>query len=84
MMGTIEALINLMMADQVAIPLLDPILNILYGIPLLGYLLAFILWKPIFAGLVCPGFATLGVLLMLFPWIERKLVARMQWRVGPR
>ena len=84
MMVTIEALINLMMANQVAIPLLDPILNILYGIPLLGYLLAFILWKPIFAGLVCPGFATLGVILMLFPWIERKLVARMQWRVGPR
>ncbi|HEC57240.1 MAG TPA: NADH-quinone oxidoreductase subunit NuoH [Candidatus Syntrophoarchaeum butanivorans] len=83
MTGTVEALINLMMADQVAIPLLDPILNILYGIPLLGHLLALILWKPLFAALICPGFATLGGLLMLLPWIERKLVARIQWRIGP-
>jgi len=84
MMGAIEALINLMMADQVAIPLLDPVLNILYSIPILGYLVAFILWKPLFAALICPGFATLGGLIIFFPWIERKLVARIQWRVGPR
>jgi NADH-quinone oxidoreductase subunit H len=84
MMEVINQLINTMMAEQVTIPLIEPILNLLYLIPIIGYLIAFILWKPIFAALICPGFATLGGMLILFPWIERKLVARMQWRVGPR
>ncbi|MHC1573707.1 MAG: NADH-quinone oxidoreductase subunit NuoH [Candidatus Syntropharchaeales archaeon] len=82
-MEAINALLNLMMTNQVTLPLHDPFQYMLYAIPILGSLAVFILWKPVFAALICPGFATLGALLMIFPWLERKLVARIQWRVGP-
>jgi NADH:ubiquinone oxidoreductase subunit H len=54
------------------------------GIPILKLIIGFVLWKPMFIMLLLPGFATLGTMLLVLPWLERKLVGRMQWRVGPR
>ncbi|MCK4476408.1 MAG: NADH-quinone oxidoreductase subunit NuoH [Methanophagales archaeon] len=70
--------------SQVIIPLIQQMLGLLPDIPMIKLMVSFILWKPIFAALICPGFSTLGILLLFFPWIERKLCARIQWRVGPR
>ena len=56
----------------------------LFGMPIVRYIIGFILWKPIWVLLIIPGFATLGTMLLVLPWLERKLVGRMQWRVGPR
>ncbi|MCW3141532.1 MAG: NADH-quinone oxidoreductase subunit H, partial [Methanophagales archaeon] len=69
--------------NQVSIPLIQQMLDLLPEIPMIKLLISFILWKPFFAALICPGFATLGILLLFFPWIERKLCGRIQWRVGP-
>jgi NADH-quinone oxidoreductase subunit H len=94
----ISGLVNMMIAEQVNIPLLyliiynfvlkipviGSIVAFLLGIPIIQYLIAFILWKPIFVLLIIPGFGTLGTMLLVLPWLERKLVGRMQWRVGPR
>jgi len=62
------------------------LLNILpiFGVPIIELLIKFILWKPFFTLIILPGFATLGTMLLVLPWLERKLVGRMQWRVGPR
>lgn len=56
----------------------------LFGMPIVTYLIGFVLWKPFFVLIIIPGFATLGTMLLVLPWLERKLVGRMQWRVGPR
>lgn len=56
----------------------------LFGMPVVTYIIGFVLWKPFFVLIIIPGFATLGTMLLVLPWIERKLVGRMQWRVGPR
>ena len=76
----INALLNTIRDNGVSIPLLEPLL----AIPGIGDMLAFILWKPFFVLILIPGFATLGLMLLILPWIERKMVGRMQWRVGPR
>lgn len=62
------------------------LLNILpiFGVPIIELLIKFVLWKPFFTLIILPGFATLATLLLVLPWLERKLVGRMQWRVGPR
>ena len=62
------------------------LLNILpiFGVPIIELLIKFVLWKPFFVLIILPGFATLGTMLLVLPWLERKLVGRMQWRVGPR
>jgi NADH:ubiquinone oxidoreductase subunit H len=54
------------------------------GVPIVKLIIGFVLWKPMFIMLLLPGFATLGTMLLVLPWLERKLVGRMQWRVGPR
>jgi NADH:ubiquinone oxidoreductase subunit H len=54
------------------------------GMPVVRYIIGFVLWKPFFTLILIPGFATLGTMLLVLPWLERKLVGRMQWRVGPR
>ncbi|HUV79475.1 MAG TPA: NADH-quinone oxidoreductase subunit NuoH [Candidatus Bathyarchaeia archaeon] len=54
------------------------------GMPIVKYIIGFVLWKPFFTLIIIPGFATLGTMLLVLPWLERKLVGRMQWRVGPR
>lgn len=55
-----------------------------YDVPVIRLLIGFILWEPMWVLLIIPGFATLGTMLLILPWMERKLVGRMQWRVGPR
>ncbi len=82
-MELINTLISTMMSNQVSIPLAEPILELLRDIPLVGEMIALILWRPIFAALICPGLTVGGILLLFFPWIERKLCGRIQWRVGP-
>lgn len=54
------------------------------GMPIVKYIIGFVLWKPFFTLIIIPGFSTLGTMLLVLPWLERKLVGRMQWRVGPR
>ena len=39
--------------------------------------------RTLFIYLVFPGFAATAVAGMLASWVERKLTARIQWRVGP-
>ena len=99
----LSGLISTIMNNQINIPLLYVIYDILLKIPVIGNIVAwllsiipisgvpivklligFVLWKPIFVMLLVPGFATLGTMLLILPWLERKLVGRMQWRVGPR
>ncbi len=79
----INALMAAIMSNQVNIPLLQPLFRLMVQIPGAGFMVSFILWKPFFAALISPGFATLGILLLFFPWVERKLCGRIQWRVGP-
>jgi len=38
---------------------------------------------PLFYLLVFPGFVFMGVVLMLVSWVDRKVTARVQYRVGP-
>jgi NADH-quinone oxidoreductase subunit H len=83
MIDTIDGLMNTMLSNQVSIPLIEPMLDMLQGIPLVGYIIALVLWKPFFAIVICPGLTVGGLSLLFFPWIERKLCARIQWRVGP-
>jgi NADH:ubiquinone oxidoreductase subunit H len=56
----------------------------IFGVPIIRLIIGFVLWKPMWVLLIIPGFATLGTMLLVLPWLERKLVGRMQWRVGPR
>ena len=83
MMEMIDGLMNTMLSNQVSIPLIEPMLDMLQGIPMVGYIIALVLWKPFFAIVICPGLTVGGISLLFFPWIERKLCARIQWRVGP-
>ena len=82
MVGLMSEMLKLASSNRVEIPLVEPFLEMLP--PPLSDLAVLPLWKPLFAALVVPGFATLGLLLLLLPWIERKLCARIQWRVGPK
>ncbi|MDF2955333.1 MAG: NADH:ubiquinone oxidoreductase subunit 1 [Candidatus Alkanophagales archaeon MCA70_species_2] len=81
-MKMLGQILELASSNRVEIPLIELLLGMLP--PPLSELAALPLWKPLFAALVVPGFATLGLLLLLLPWIERKLCARIQWRVGPK
>jgi NADH-quinone oxidoreductase subunit H len=68
----------------VEIPLLQPLIEPMLELPVINNLIAFLLWESFFVLILMPGFAVLGILLLILPWIERKMVGRMQWRVGPR
>ncbi len=81
--GMINALMNTIMSNQLHIPALEPIIKLLSQLPVGGFMVSLLFWKPFFAALISPGFATVGILLLFFPWIERKLCGRIQWRVGP-
>ncbi|RLI84356.1 NADH-quinone oxidoreductase subunit NuoH [Archaeoglobales archaeon] len=69
--------------NMVSIPLIQPVIDFLLQIPVLGYIVALILWKPMFALLIFPGLMTLLTVLLFIIWFERKLTARIQWRKGP-
>ncbi len=63
--------------NRANIPVIEQMLGGIPGVDL-------ILWKPFLALIFMPGFAGLMIVIMLMVWIERKLCARIQWRVGPR
>lgn len=52
-------------------------------IPVVNFIVALILWRPFFAVVIMPGLAALLLYLLYIVWFERKLTARVQWRVGP-
>ncbi|WP_230972479.1 NADH-quinone oxidoreductase subunit NuoH [Archaeoglobus neptunius] len=70
-------------SNMMNIPLIAPIVDYLMKIPLINIIVALILWKPFFSVIIMPGLAVLMVYLLYIVWYERKLTARIQWRVGP-
>jgi NADH-quinone oxidoreductase subunit H len=81
--GILSALYDLFIGNLVNIPLLDPIIDFLLGIPIINFIVAMLLWKPLFAVIIFPGLITLILVLLFAIWLERKIAARIQWRVGP-
>jgi len=80
----IEELMTIFTSNSVNIPLIKPIVDALMGIPLINVIVAFILWRPIFHILVIPGLLGITIILLWIVYWERKLTARVQWRVGPK
>ncbi|MHC1636097.1 MAG: NADH-quinone oxidoreductase subunit NuoH [Candidatus Methanospirareceae archaeon] len=78
------ALIDIAASNMVEIPFLKPILDSLSTIPVINYIITLILWKPIFALLFAPGLVSLMLIVIFMIWFERKLTARIQWRIGPK
>lgn len=70
-------------SNMMNIPLITPIVDYLMEIPLINIIVALILWKPFFAVVIMPGLGVLTLYLLYIIWYERKLTARIQWRVGP-
>ncbi|HID26447.1 MAG TPA: NADH-quinone oxidoreductase subunit NuoH [Methanosarcinales archaeon] len=79
----IIGLFDMFKGNMVNIPLIQPLIDALLGLPIVNYLIALILWKPLFAILLLPGFGGMMTALLLIIWFERKLTARIQWRIGP-
>ncbi len=79
----IEYLFNMFRSNMMNIPLIKPIVDWLMGIPGINFIVALILWKPFFAVIILPGLGALMLYLLYIVWFERKLTARVQWRVGP-
>lgn len=80
----IEELMAVFTKDLVNIPLIQPIVDYLMQIPLINLIVAFILWRPVFHVLVIPGLLGITIILLWIVYWERKLTARVQWRVGPK
>ncbi len=77
-------LMNLFVGNMVSIPLIQPIVDYLMQIPLINLIVAFILWRPIFHILILPGMLGITIILLWIVYWERKLTARVQWRIGPK
>ena len=85
MVGVVEisGIFEMFKSNMVNIPLIQPIVDALMKIPLVKYIVALVLWKPFFAIAVLPGLGGIMLVLLLMVYWERKLTARVQWRVGP-
>jgi len=83
MFDVINYIYGIFRSNMMDIPLIAPIVDYLMKIPLINILVALILWKPFFAVIIMPGLAVLTLYLLYIVWYERKLTARIQWRVGP-
>ncbi|MET1124889.1 MAG: NADH-quinone oxidoreductase subunit NuoH [Archaeoglobaceae archaeon] len=70
-------------SNMMQIPLIQPLVDYLMQIPLVNLIVALILWKPFFAVIILPGLGALTLYLLWIVYWERKLTARIQWRVGP-
>lgn len=76
-------LMEIFESNSMQIPLIQPIVDYLMQVPLINILVALILWRPFFAVIIMPGLTVLMLYLLYIVWFERKLTARIQWRVGP-
>ncbi|WP_243680180.1 NADH-quinone oxidoreductase subunit NuoH [Vulcanisaeta souniana] len=65
------------------IPFLWPIINFLNHVPIINIIVHFIFWRPIFDLLFVPGLVSVLIALIFIIWFERKLTAKVQWRIGP-
>ncbi|MCS7121111.1 MAG: NADH-quinone oxidoreductase subunit NuoH [Archaeoglobaceae archaeon] len=81
--GLISGLFKIFTSNMMNIPLIEPLVDYLMQIPLVNLLVALILWRPFFAVIILPGLVGLLIYLLWIVYWERKLTARVQWRVGP-
>lgn len=82
-MDVLNYFLKIFSSNMMDIPLISPIVDALMKIPLVNIIVALILWKPFFAVIIMPGLGVLMIYLLYIVWYERKLTARIQWRVGP-
>ncbi|AKG92308.1 NADH:ubiquinone oxidoreductase subunit 1 {chain H} [Geoglobus ahangari] len=80
----LEKILSTFTKNLVNIPAINPLVERLLDIPFLNVLVAFLLWKPIFHVLILPGMIGLTLVLLFIIYFERKITARVQWRVGPK
>jgi len=80
----LERILGIFTDELINIPLISPLVERLLEIPFVNLLVAFILWKPIFHVLVLPGLIGMTLVLLFIIYFERKITARVQWRVGPK
>ncbi len=80
----VEKILETLTSNMVSIPLIDPLIKMLMKIPAVNVIVAFVLWKPIFHVLILPGLLGLTLVLLFMIYFERKITARVQWRVGPK
>ncbi|MEM0331612.1 MAG: NADH-quinone oxidoreductase subunit NuoH [Archaeoglobaceae archaeon] len=81
--GIVSFLFNIFKSNMLNIPLLKPLIDFLMGIPILNLIVALVLWRPFFGVVILPGLTGLMLYLLWIVYFERKLAARVQWRVGP-
>jgi NADH dehydrogenase subunit H (EC 1.6.5.3) len=68
---------------EVNIPFLNPIIDLLNKVPIINIIVHLILWRPIFDLLFAPGLVSVTIALIYIIWFERKITAKVQWRIGP-
>ncbi len=68
---------------EVNIPFLWPIIDFLNKVPVINIIVHLILWRPIFDLLIAPGLISITIALIFIIWFERKITAKVQWRIGP-
>ncbi|MGC8543533.1 MAG: NADH-quinone oxidoreductase subunit NuoH, partial [Vulcanisaeta sp.] len=68
---------------EVNIPFLWPIIDFLNKVPVINIIVHLILWRPIFDLLIAPGLISIIIALIFIIWFERKITAKVQWRIGP-
>lgn len=79
----LDLLMQIFRSNMLQVPLIEPLVESLMEVPGLNVLIALLLWRPFFAIVVIPGLLVLMLYLLYIIWFERKLTARIQWRVGP-
>jgi len=62
------------------IPVIQGLIDKIAEIPILGLIVE----RDVFAVLIAPGLLTLLLFLGFIIWFERKITARIQWRIGPK
>jgi len=79
----LEEILEIFRSNMMDIPILKPIILKLEAVPVLNLIVSLIFWRPFFAVIIIPGLISLVLYLLYIVWFERKLTARVQWRVGP-
>ncbi len=65
---------------MIDVPIVQPLIDWISKIPILGVIVE----RDVFAVLIAPGLVALLTYLGIIIWFERKITARIQWRVGPK